>query len=85
MYAISDRFDVDDLTRVAAPELRNRLATLIRQYAHQRSIELAETIRCHIDALCLHPAECCDAEQLCAYRCLARHWSWLAACQRKPT
>lgn len=84
MSAISDRLDIDDLTQLAAPELRGRLATLIRQYAHQRSVELAETILCHIEALCLHPADCRDAEQLCAYRRLARHWRWLAASQRAP-
>jgi len=83
MSATMHYLELDDLTHLEAPQLRRRLADLIHQYVREHSVALAETILCHIEALCLHPDDCREAEQLCAYRRLARHWRCLADVQRQ--
>lgn len=82
MSALTHHLELDDLTRLEASHLRRRLADLIHQYVRERSVALAETILCHIEALCLHPADCREPDQLCAYRRLACHWRCLAEVQR---
>lgn len=77
MHALDIRLMTDDLARLDASELRARLANLIRRYSRQGSAELAERVLLHIEAVCLHPGLCPDADQLCAYRRLARHWRLL--------
>lgn len=83
MHALDTRLMTDDLARLDASELRTRLANLIRRYSRQGSAELAERVLLHIEAVCLHPGLCPDADQLCAYRRLARHWRLLAERQRR--
>ncbi|ADC62619.1 hypothetical protein [Allochromatium vinosum] len=82
MSAMMHHLELGDLTHLEASQLRRRLAELIHQYVRERSVALAETILCYIEALCLHPDDCREAEQLCAYRRLARHWRCLADVQR---
>ncbi|SDY39675.1 hypothetical protein SAMN05421644_1598 [Allochromatium warmingii] len=83
MSFIQQHLELDDLTRLEVSQLRRQLADLIHQYVRDRSVTLAETILCHIEALCLHPCDCREAEQLCAYRRLACHWRCLAEVQRQ--
>lgn len=83
MHALDTRLMTDDLARLDANELRTRLANLIRGYSRQGSAERAEHVLLHIEAVCLHPDLCPDADQLCAYCRLARHWRLLAERQRQ--
>jgi len=70
----------DDLPFHLPPDaLKTRLAGLIRSYVHQRSVQLAETVVRHLEALYLHPALRGATDQQAALRHCARHWRWLAA------
>jgi hypothetical protein len=53
------------------------LADLVRRYAREPSLALAQSVARHCEALCGHP-EVRDPETYCAYRRLARHWGFLA-------
>ncbi len=79
MQHLIAELSADDLARLEPGALEVRLGDLIRRYAHQRSVELADTVIRHIEALYLHPEVCKDPEQHCAYRRFARHWRCLAA------
>lgn len=79
MQHLLAQLSADDLARLDPPILERRLGDLIRNYVHQRSAELADTVIRHLEALYLHPSLCQDPNRQCAYRLLARHWRCIAA------
>lgn len=65
-------------------QIEIRLAQLMKQFARQRSIALADNIARHFKALCVHPDFRATWEERCTCRRLARQWSCLAWLNAAP-
>jgi len=70
----------DDLPLHLPPEaLKQRIRTLVHDYAHRRSARIAQAVVRYSEALSLHPALRDQPDQLQAFCRLKWHWRMLAA------
>ena len=83
MQQLIDQLKAADLERLEPSVLELKLGELIRLYTRECTLELAESVVRHLEALYLHPEIAGNRDQQCALRRFACHWRWLAEQHRR--
>lgn len=83
MQQLLDQLKASDLDHLEPGVLELRLGELVRRYTRECSLDLAESVVRHLEALYLHPEVARNALQQCALRRFAHHWRWLAEQHRR--
>lgn len=83
MKKLIDELKASDLDRLEPSTLELRLGELIRLYTRECTLDLAESVVRHLEALYLHPQIAGNDLQQCALRRFACHWRWLAEQHRR--
>lgn len=78
MQQLIDQLKAADLERLEPSVLERRLGELIRLYARECTLDLAESVVRHLEALYLHPKVAVNCDQQCALRRFASYWRWRA-------
>ena len=63
---------------LSVDELRQRIRLLIRLYAFDKNIAVAQAVEEHINGLLAHEDYKADVSQRCQLRRLSVHWRYLA-------
>ncbi|EXJ14110.1 hypothetical protein [Imhoffiella purpurea] len=63
--------------------LELRLGELIRSYSRECTLDLAESVVRHLEALALHPENASNRDQQSALSGFVSHWRWLAEQHRR--
>ena len=78
MQHLIEQLKATDLERLEPRVLELRLSELIRRYTRECTLDLAESVVRHLEALYLHPQIAGNHLQQCALRRFASHWRWRA-------
>ncbi len=83
MQQLIEQLKAADLERLEPSALELRLGELIRSYTRECSLDLADSVVRHLEALYLHPQVAVNRDRQCALRRFACHWRWLADQHRR--